>query len=167
MTMKTAMTRFAAMCGLAAVLVTVAMVESASGQSDKSATPPTVKADGLEVTLLSFKRSPSRAVSLGGNCPPGGAVATAQGVLNEGRVLLTAKVKIKVSPTYKPEKDAKVFLLDDHDEKTETVTSLGGFGNPGRETEYECTFQFVGSEKARYLILQIVSAKLDLESKPK
>ena len=167
MAMKTAATRFATMCGLAAMLVTIALVQSASGQSDKSATPPTVKADGLEVTLLSFERSPSRAVSLGGKCPPGGVVGTVQGVLNEGRVLLTAKVNIKVSPTYKPEKDAKVFLLDDHDEKNETVTRLGDFANPGKESEYQCTFQFVSSDTVRYLKLHIGSAALNLEPQPK
>ena len=167
MATKTAATRFAAMCCVAAILVTVGMVQPASGQADKSATPPTVKADGLEITLLSFERSPSRAVSLGGKCPPGGTVGTVQGVLNEGRVLLTAKVNMKVSATYKPEKDAKVFLLDDHDEKNETVTRLGDFANPGKETEYQCTFQFVAPDNGRYLKLQIGSATLNLEPQPK
>lgn len=167
MAMKTAKTRFAAMCGLAAILVTVAMVQSASGQSDKSATPPTVKANGLEITLLSFDRAPSRAVSLGGKCPPGGMVGTVQGVLNEGRVLLLARVKIKVLPAYKAEKDLKVVLLDDQNGKHETVVSLGDLGNPGKESEYECGFQFVGPENVKYQKLQIGAATLSLEPPPK
>lgn len=154
-------------CFVAMSIVVGARTPPTIEQDDKQAKPPTVTSGGLEITLLSFERAPSRAVSLGGKCPPGGVVGTVQGVLNEGRALLIAKVKIKVLPTYKAERDLKIFLIDDQDEKHETVMSLGDFGNPGKEPEYECAFQFVGPENAKYQKLQIGAAALSLELQPK
>jgi hypothetical protein len=134
----------------------------AASQTSGSSPIQTVTADGLEIALLSFERAPSRDVSLGGACPPGGYAGTVQGTLKGGTILFTAKVNVKVLPTFKGPKEERAVLQDDKDQKYESDTRQGDWGNPGGSSDYECSLQFVTPDNVTHTRLQVGNAVLSL-----
>ena len=142
------------------VVVTLLLAGVAAGSiQPEQGKPATQTFEGLEIALVSAERS--TAGSIGGACPPrmSGFV---QVRMNRGRVLVTTRLRFKVTGAYKGAKIGKILIEDDKGEGYETSVDLGDFANPGGPQEYECSFMFSAPNSAKFGTLKVEAASFDL-----